>query len=227
MACETRIESRAVRGDAVAHGRALFDDPKVSQSPLNRFACSTCHPAPEGTPSDRIFPGGSLAGATLRATFWADQENDLLRSINDCRYYFMNAQDPWADNGVEAQAFYAYLKTLDGSPSAVPFTVVLPIKDMAAGDPQTGADLFERACRTCHGALHTGDLHLAAAAPVLPDQTVREHPGLSPADVRGVFITKIRHGGFITTPGNMPLFSSEMVSDAQIAGLLAYFELYP
>jgi thiosulfate dehydrogenase len=217
----------------VAHGRAIFDDPRVSPSPLNKFACSTCHPAPEGTSPDRIFPGGPLMGATLRTTFWAGQENDLLRSINDCRYYFMNAQDAWSEGDVEAQAFYAYLKTLEGplSPGPpvppVPFTVILPIKDMAAGDPQAGADLFERACRTCHGALHSGDGHLAAAAPVLPDQTVREHAGLSPADTRGVFITKIRHGGFITTPGNMPPFSSERVSDAQIAGILAYFELYP
>ncbi|MBX5484795.1 MAG: cytochrome C oxidase Cbb3, partial [Myxococcaceae bacterium] len=47
-------------------------------------------------------------------------------------------------------------------------------------------------------------------------------PGVNP---RLVIIEKIRHGQFFGVGGNMPLYGREMLSDEQVADLLAYLGL--
>lgn len=228
-ACETEHVTKTitVKGTAVEHGEALFSDPAASPSKLNKLSCATCHLAEE-TPGDtRILAGAALAGATERPTFWGGQENDLLRSINACRFNFMDAQQPWAADDPDAEAMYAYLSSLaPGDASPAPFTVVKAVKDLEPGDAKAGASVYTRACATCHGAIHSGMGRITKSAPRLPDDTLVDHAEYSADEQRLVFVEKVRHGAFLGYSGNMPPFSKEALSDADLAALLAYLDLY-
>jgi cytochrome c peroxidase len=72
---------------ALDRGRALFNSTELSRSTLNDNSCATCHDTAE--PEGSIKPGASMASVTRRTSFWGGQENDLLRSINQCRSHFM------------------------------------------------------------------------------------------------------------------------------------------
>lgn len=224
---ETVVETKIEKGTAVDHGRALFSDPAASSSTLNDFSCATCHVAEGSPPAGRVLPGAPLAGVTKRPTFWGGQDNDLLRAVNDCRYYFMLAQEPWTADDVEARAMYAYLDSLPpAQPESAPFTVVTAVADLAPGDAAAGAAVYQGACLSCHGALHTGAGKLADTAPRLPDDPNAEHTEYTPTEQRLIFVEKTRHGGFLGYGGVMPPFSSEALDDGALADLLAYLELY-
>jgi thiosulfate dehydrogenase len=219
-ACGTHTNEVTTRGNATDHGRALFHDPAASPSVSNTFSCATCHPS--DVAEARAFSGASLAGATARTTLWGGQENDLLRSINDCRSYFMDAASPWTVDDEDAKDMYAYLLSLaPGSSDAQPFTKVITIGDVPAGDAAIGATVFSETCKTCHGSLHDGVGKLASFIPSLPDDTVNSHAALGAPAVRLVFIEKVRHGAFVSS-GSMPPFSREALSDEELGALLAY-----
>ncbi len=61
-------------------------------------------------------------------------------------------------------------------------------------------------------------------APILPEETLANHPSpdYTDEDRRLVFVEKTRHGGFLGYGGQMPLFSAEVLSDVDMADLLAY-----
>jgi thiosulfate dehydrogenase len=174
--------------------------------------------------------GGSLRGATERPSFWAGQEVELLRSVNHCLDYFMLKSDPWTAEDEEARALYAYLESIsEGAIAApVPFTVVFDIVDLPAGDAKRGETLYERACATCHGPAHTGEGRLVERAPVLPEQTLEQHPlGEYTAEERRlVFVEKARYGAFVSYTGEMPPFSLEALPDADMADIHQYLDLY-
>jgi thiosulfate dehydrogenase len=140
----------------------------------------------------------------------------------------MDAPRPWTPDDEDARAMYAYLAQLPpalAAPNdAVPFTLVTPA-DLPAGDPQRGAGAFDLACKGCHGELHSGAGRLATFIPALPDDVVRSHASLSPPERRLVFVTKVRRGAF-GGRGSMPPFSREVLSDDDLAGVLAWFALY-
>jgi len=54
----------------------------------------------------------------------------------------------------------------------------------------------------------------------LPEDTLAEHAGYSLRSQRLVFIEKIRHGLFLGYGGDMPPFSKEQLSDAEISDVL-------
>lgn len=212
---ETTIETRS----AVEHGEILFGLAELSPAPGNHLACSDCHsaaPAPYRT-------GGSLAGVIARPSYWAGQELTLLGAINHCRYYFMLADADWTGEETEARAIYAYLESLEGEAAPTSFTLG-KVADPGPGDPGRGEAVFNGACSTCHGAVHTGEGAKTPNAPALPDQTLAVHPSpeYTDADRRLVFVQKTRHGTFIGYGGQMPPFSVEVLSDADLADLLAY-----
>lgn len=222
-------EPQVIKGTAVEHGQALFSDPKASPSTLNVFSCATCHPTTKDSAKGQLLAGAPLAGVTERTTFWGGQENDLLRSINDCLFYFMGSQKRWTAEDEDAKAMYAYLASLpEETTSPAPFTVVASVADLEPGDAKAGADVYARACESCHGALHTGEGQLSARISRLPDAPLAEHAedGFSADQQRVIFVEKIRHGGFLGYGGSMPPFSEEALTDEQIAGLLSYFGLY-
>ena len=224
---ETVQKPKIVQGTAVDHGLALFSDPLASPSSLNAFSCATCHRATNDAGGASIFTGAMLAGVTERPSFWAGQENDLLRSINDCRFYFMEAQKPWTVDDEEAKAMYAYLASLPPTTTAaVSFTVVASVADVPPGDAAAGARVFVNACQSCHGAVHTGEGRLTERAVKLPDDTLVDHAEYSIEEQRVVFVEKIRHGTFLGYAGSMPPYSKEALSDADLSDLLSYFQLY-
>jgi mono/diheme cytochrome c family protein len=221
-ACTSSPSNDAPHGSAVDHGRALFADPKASPSVSNAFRCATCHRGEQATSA--ILPGAPLGGVVARKAFWGGQRLDLLESVNDCRAFFMDARTPWTADDEDARALYAYLAQLPpDSTSPVAFTLVPPT-DLPAGDVKRGAIAYDLACKACHGTLHEGAGRLATFIPALPDDVVRGHAALAPAELRRVFIGKVRLGAF-RGGGSMPPFSRELLSDEDLAGLVAFFAL--
>lgn len=209
--------------DRVAAGRALFESRNLSDSTLNRYTCNTCHDLDTPDPSKKK-PGALLAGVTLRPTYWGGQENDLLRSINACRRYFMYASADLRANEPNAESLYAFLVSLEpGDPAPAPFTVVRTVDPLPRGDVASGEALFTQTCSQCHGTLHEGVGRLRATVPVLPEQTIAEHFDYSAREQRLVFIEKTRHGLFLGYGGDMPPFSSEVLSDSELSDILEAF----
>jgi thiosulfate dehydrogenase len=231
LGCESEgVEATVVHGSAVDHGRALFSDPGASPSTLNAFACATCHRAESDATDSRILPGAVLAGVTLRSSFWAGAENDLLRAVNACRTYFMVAQEPWTTEDEEAKAMYAFLVALPPqAPKAQGFTWEPAAYDLPAGDVTRGGDVYARSCLSCHGAVHTGQGRLTERAPILPEDSIAyfESIGFDATERRIVFVEKVRHGGFFGLFGSMPLYASEVLSDEELSDALAFMGMYP
>jgi len=213
---------------AVEHGRDLFASKSTSNSQLNAFSCATCHFA--DVQDARILPGHPLGGAVDRPTFWGGERRDLLEAINDCRYLFMNATNPWTADDPDAQAMYAYLSSLPKTqPTALPLTVVPIAADLPPGDESRGALVYDRSCRSCHGAAHTADGRLRQGITLLPEEeadSLTKLFGFTRDQVRVTFIEKARHGAFLGVYGNMPLYSTEAMSDADLAAVMAYLGLY-
>jgi thiosulfate dehydrogenase len=206
--------------DRVSQGRSLFEGRSLSESNVNRYSCKTCHDADAADPTKKK-PGAALAGVTLRPTFWGGQENDLLRSINACRRYFMFASTDLRADEPNAEALYAYLSSLEpGNSEPVPFTVVRTVENLPRGDEASGQALFTTACSQCHGTLHEGVGRLRNTVPILPEDTLIEHLDYSPREQRLVFIEKTRHGLFLGYGGDMPPFSTEVLSDGELSDLL-------
>jgi thiosulfate dehydrogenase len=207
-------------------GQELFTTKELSPSNLNNYTCSTCHYAVD-VPGLSALPGAPMAGATLRPTFWGGQENDLLRAINACRTYFMVAPDPLTADDPDARALYAFLKALEpGNAEPFPFTVVREISVLTRGNAEAGQALYGSSCGYCHGVMHTGAGRLSDRVPILPEDTIAEHPGYTPRNLRLVFVEKVRHGLFLGYGGDMPPLSKETLSDEALADVLEALGIY-
>jgi len=204
----------------VARGQALFTEPALSTLASNRFSCATCHELGAGE-SDSAKPGAPLAGATLRASFWNGELDDLLEALNVCFTRFMQSNAELDAADARALALYAYLASLEpGDPAPQPFTVVGAIVDVPRGDAAAGSDVYRRTCAPCHGTLHRGAGRFDTLIPVLPDDAIRLHPGYDARSLRLIFVEKARHGSFLGYPGTMPPFSREALSEAGVSDLL-------
>lgn len=226
----SKTDTEVVHGTALDHGRAIFSDPEASPYPLNLFSCATCHRATDDPADPRILPGAVLAGATERPSFWGGRENDLLRSVNHCRTYFMNARHAWTTDDEEAKVLYLFLTSLTPTdPAAHALTVVPIAEDIPAGDAQGGADIYARSCQSCHGSAHSGEGRLDERIPILPEESLGyfQSLGFDATEQRVTFVEKVRHGGFLGLYGNMPFYSTESLSDAELGALLAFLGLYP
>jgi thiosulfate dehydrogenase len=141
----------------------------------------------------------------------------------------MNATAAWTANDEDAKAMYAYLASLPKTqPGALPFTVVQVAKDLPDGDRGRGEQVYDNSCRICHGAAHTGRGKLREAIPTLPEgsaDVLKQSYGFDKVQVRTTFVEKARHGGFLGVFGNMPLYSTEALSDADLGPVLTYLDL--
>jgi thiosulfate dehydrogenase len=222
-------EAQVVERTAAERGAEAFASSETSRHPFNRFACSTCHAVDEA-PADRTLPGSLLAGVTLRATFWAGEEIDLLRSVNHCLQTFMLDDEGWTGSEPVAVDVWAFLESISpegASAAPAPFTVAYEVPVLPPGDAALGEDVFQRACAGCHGTPHEGEGRLVDFAPVLPEDALASHPigKYTPTEQRQALAEKVRHGPFLGYGGIMPPFSTEVLTDAEIAGLLAFFGL--
>lgn len=215
------------RPTAADQGAELFESPAISAAPFNTYTCATCHAAAGSPPDDLVLPGAPLAGVVDRPSYWGGAEVDLLRAVNHCLKFFMLQDEPWTGREPEAIALYAYLESLSKDPGAEPepvsFTVVPEPVDLPDGDAARGRDVFTRACEGCHGEVGTGASKGVDHSPTLPDDTLAAHPEpeYTMEERRLVFVFKIRHGAFMGHEGQMPPFSTEALSDADMSDLLA------
>lgn len=220
-ACEgsTEIDERT----AVERGSELFRT-KGAGTSAGFYACATCHDDGTKTP---FKPGATLAGATGRASYWGGAETDLLRAINACRYFFMQAPAAWTRTDPDARAMFAWLATLDGPADSVAFTVPQSESDVPNGDSVRGAAVYDGACRPCHGTSNDGAGKLSGSIPALPGEAYGAlvRYGFDPYKIRLSFIEKTRHGAFVGLTGVMPPFSVEAMSDEDLGHLLAFLRL--
>lgn len=206
-------------------GAERFADPALGREG-NLVACADCH----GTGDDAIpmLTGASLARVTERPSFWGGQEVDLLRSVNHCLFWFMGGQ-PLVAGDPDGNDLFAYLASLEGDDTlaaAQPFSLGL-VAWPGAGDAARGEAVYRDACKLCHGARFSGDSALITSSPVLPEETLAAHPDgeYTAEERRLVFVEKVRHGPFLGYGGTMPPFSTEVLTDADLADLFSYLEV--
>jgi thiosulfate dehydrogenase len=198
-----------------------------------------------------IFSGFSLFNAYYRTSFWGGYELNLLDAINVCVTDFMRGKALTADDP-KAQQLLAYIEAIspgqdttsdDGKmlASAQPLTFVRDVNSVSMnGDKTRGKLVYKRACQPCHGDIHTGENRLNCLNTKVPDDSVAlayqliDSKGCPAADanhptadeVKACTLTvvaeKTRHGRYFGIGGNMPPFSTEVMSDAQIDDLVAY-----
>lgn len=206
----------------VERGAALFEDPGLSGSPSNAMACATCHETGD-IPAGHIPVGGTLAGVTRRPSFFGGGEVDLRAAINFCLRRFMRApaREPLTADDPRGRDLLSFLETLEGPSDAVPFTLGDLADDLPPGDAARGAATWNAACRTCHGAPSSGAGRLASYVTLIPDATIEEHG----EEARLRTIEKVRNGQFYGAGGEMPPFSLERLSDAQLADVLSFLAL--
>jgi thiosulfate dehydrogenase len=212
---------------AAERGQALASDPRLSQSPSNVFACTSCHAVAQNPQDGRILPGYPLLGALNRPTFWGGGLTYALDAVNQCFVDFMRgvAFTPDDPNGL---ALLAYLQTLTppgaGASPALPCTVVRNIDStylgqLPAGDAGRGSGLYQRACAYCHGSAHTGDGRVGPYVSVIPEATLAS---FGPTQTPAVIVEKARHGRYFGISGAMPFFCTEVLSDAQLSDIVTY-----
>ena len=224
-------------------GARLFADSNLSTSPINAFSCATCHPVrvgdvPHGGP---IYPGYNLFDSVYRPSWWGGYEDRLIDAINYCLVEFMGGA-ALDENEPRAKQLYEYLRSIspDTSIPALPLTIVKNVTSldnlMATASASNGAAVWARGCKGCHGEIHTGEGKLGSKTSIVPEDTTTGkvcHPpppqippgGTVQECARQVIVEKVRHGKFFNIGGLMPLYSAEMITDAEIADILAYLGL--
>jgi len=208
-------------------GAERFSDSHLSTSPINFFSCSTCHVVQAGQPAGgRIDPGYNLYDTVHRGSWWGGDKIKLLDAINYCLNEFMGG-GPLAATDDAARELFEYLDQNSPTKAAqpLPLTVVRNVTDLsnlAAGSDKTrGKDVYGRSCQKCHGDPHTGSGRLSSKVSIIPEDTI----SVFPTQARAVAVEKVRHGKFFNIGGVMPLYSTESMTDEEIADVLAYIGL--
>ncbi|HEX9100947.1 MAG TPA: c-type cytochrome [Polyangia bacterium] len=210
---------------ALDYGRAEFSDATVSTAASNPFKCSTCHEV--GATTSKSLPGYTMFDAAVRQAWWGGTVTTLLDATNQCVTQFMRGKALAADDE-KGRAIFVYLESLapDASAATMPLTVTQNIVDVPSGDAVHGKMWWDQGCGNCHGAPHTGAGRISDAASLVPDDSIAAHGTSATMGARPVVIEKVRHGKFFNVGGNMPLFSLEALSDAQLGDILAYLETF-
>jgi thiosulfate dehydrogenase len=212
---------------AVELGAALFHDHTLSGSSYNRFSCATCHSTDAAEDATRVFPGGNLADAANRPSWFDGYSLQFLDSVNFCQLYFMRGQ-PFAPGDPDGDALYEYLASIspDPTPPAVSYTLLQQITGLPAGDPVNGANVYAAACQVCHGDKGSGHGRISSSTTVLNQQLSADYDSLFPGTPHNLIVTeKVRHGQFYGIGGNMPFFSEEKLPDSDLTDLEAYLGL--
>lgn len=208
---------------AATLGERQFSNSSLSTSPVNAFSCSTCHQVAK-SPAARNDPGFNLYDVVHRPTWWGGYETTLIDAINYCMTEFMGGRALAPDED-SARELYEYLtaNSPDAPAPALPLTVVKNVTGLTnlTGDAGHGKEVYDRSCRRCHGDPHTGNGRLSSKVSIIPEDTLR----VFPTNARQVAVEKVRHGKFFNIGGIMPLYSTETISDQEIADVLAYIGL--
>ncbi len=216
-----------VRRPARELGERLFSSPSLSDSSFNDFACADCHAVRAADDADRRYAGFPMEGVTARPSWWNGQSTQLLDAVNFCLVYFMRGS-AIVPGEIEGDALYEFLASIStGEPEpGIPFTLVTTVQALPAGDADSGREVYDLACRACHGARGSGKGRLSSAVTVLGEDLSAEYDELFPGvDHDLLVIEKVRHGQFFGVGGNMPPFARERLSDEDLSDLVAYLDL--
>ncbi len=210
-------------------GEHLFRDPDFSRSQFNIFSCSDCHATNATDDSLLRLAGNPLNDSAFRAAWWNGYTAQYLDAVNACWVFFMRGEAQGVVAGdPEGDALYEYLVSISpGNPApALPLTYQRNIIGLVPGIAVNGEQVYDMACRNCHGDAGTGRgrLHasIVALGPELSASYDAEFPGI---DHDVLVVEKVRHGQFFGVGGNMPPFALERLSDAELADLLAFLDL--
>lgn len=201
--------------DPFAAGRVLYEAPHQDG---NTFACATCHALAEPTRDGLVRPGHPLAGAPQRPTWKDGQLIDFRDAVNTCRRDWLAAPDFGADD----PRFMALLEFLAAQSEAqavdpLVYAIVDPPADTGGGDPLVGQRTFNGRCIVCHGENGTG---------------TERAPAITGTKLSPDFIAlKVRRSGNPDsdvypglTPGRMPFWSADRISDRQIRDIIAFLQ---
>ncbi|WP_163133501.1 DM13 domain-containing protein [Agarivorans sp. Alg241-V36] len=200
-------------------GEQLFSQ---ADSAGNQFSCSTCHATSEngqGLDEQGLHrPAHSLLNATHRNAFYNGSFSEVIDAVNNCRVDWMDAS-PYASDSAQWLSLEEYLVSLsdNGDAPEITFNQVAAISYFSAADPNEGHDLFNQTCATCHGQNAAGS-NLARTLVA---------SGLSAQQVA----SKVRSSGPTSSSyfsnlsgGNMPFWSEQRLSDAELADIATYLE---
>ncbi len=203
-------------------GREIFTDRRFGTRPV---ACADCHAdyVEDRIPAARdIKAGRPILGAHGRISAWNGEfVGDALRRYGAgaarCALRYQGRGRSYDDalSPSESGALLAYFRAVSvgSEPRHAPWTALNLPRDSARladavdralrrrGDPEHGTDVFDRACRLCHGAGNT------ALGPDLHARTFNDT-----AAARLVW----------TGRGAMPFFPPGKLSPADVADLLAF-----
>ncbi len=221
--------------DKAQLGRELFHDPTfkgtISPKSMTGLACADCHADfdEEENPDGLIRAGHSVIGVPQRGEAKGGMiaGADFARAAGGggfCYEHFLQRKppdkvNPTAIPAEHAEALMAYFEVISGDNKGPEFTMEMldeEAKTAAAeklaamsGDSKNGWKLFGRACIVCHTTPFKAGVGPRIVGTRLPrdvDKTV----------VR--WAKTIRGGG----PILMPFYASDILSDQDIADLLAF-----
>lgn len=201
-----------------AEGQALYEQPHEDG---NTFACATCHALDEPAADGFTRPGHPIGDAALRGSYKNGQLSSFLEAVNTCRVEWLNTT-PFEASDERWVALESYLRGVaeaqNPTPSPLTFEQVDPPADVAGGDPDVGEDTFNGRCIVCHGESGVG---------------TERAPAIAGTMLPGDFIAlKVRRSGNldsgiynIETPGRMPFWSADRISDDQLIDVLAFLAM--
>ncbi len=214
---------------AVDAGAALFRDPRLSSSDFNAVSCATCHDIDDDNNDNsdnggRIVAGHPLGDVVFRPSWWGGNAASLKDAVDLCLVFFMR-EAPLEASSPQSRALYEYL--LSTSPTrpaaALPLTIVENVASLSRGDPRRGAEVYDAACKSCHGDAFSGAGRLNELVSVVPDDSV-DFAAESGFPLSVVIIEKVRHGPFFGVGGTMPPFSTERLSDDDLSALVGFLD---
>jgi thiosulfate dehydrogenase len=224
LACSLVAGAACQPTNAVDAGAALFADPRLSTSDFNAVSGATCHDIDDDDDDGRIVPGHPLRDAVFRPTWWGGNALSLKDAVDHCLVFFMR-EAPLEATSPQSRALYEYLLSTSTTrpAAALPLSIVENVASLPRGDPRRGAEVYDLACKSCHGDAFTGIGRLNDLISVVPDDSVSfaEESGF-PLSV--VIIEKVRHGPFFGVGGTMPPFSTERLSDEDLSALIGFLD---
>ena len=219
---------------AADYGEALFSDPGFADSGFNAFSCATCHATdvPKANAAARTSIAASMRGVASRRTWWGGAAPRLLDAVNACFTFFMRGE-PLLPDDARGRALYEYLLKLspNDQSDALPFTFVQGVDALQRGEPNRGKAAYEASCKVCHGEPYSGKGRISELVSIIPQAIVPWATGAFPGFEKNDFdpalgiIDKVRHGQFLGLGGNMPFFTAEALSDADLAAVIGYLNL--
>ncbi len=184
-----------------ARGEALFFS--RNETPI-RIACADCHlvTAPGSPPSDDLIrPGHTVFDAAGRGNWWNGRiMTDSGEAGEVCLKRFMGGTEM---SGLMRTRFVEYMMSL-GAPYAAPLVIRrMPpgLVEIASGEREKGADLFQRACEGCHPG---------GGAGLGPDLTKSR---ITPTEIADL----IREG-----KDPMPFYQADILTNEEVAHVAAF-----